>query len=277
MANFIEFPCYSPRFISALSQVAEWHKFQVRKMGNVPYISHLLSVSALVFESGGSEDEAIAALCHDAVEDVGIELSQIEELFGETVAAIVAKLSEDDSLEKVDRKAAYIRTIDNSNYSVALVSACDKLHNLRGYCQSPQLVKPDIIEFYIQLFDVYKIWLDRNSLYFQHPVIFEMWELIENKLLRVFSVYVGKNYEDEDLLRYWVSDRPMSGKHLRVATSSDIIDMAFSKDWEEMPEILKLADGEFKKADLKSQQDALKPQADPQLEALYRAMGRRLD
>lgn len=277
MANFSQSPCYSPKFISALSQVAEWHKFQIRKVGNVPYISHLLSVAALVFENGGSEDEAIAALCHDAVEDVGIELSEIE-IFGSNVAKIVSALSEDKSLPKSDRKAAYIQSIDNSNKSVALVSACDKLHNLRGYCQSPQLVKPDVIAFYVQLYPIYENWLDRNVFADpQHPILKEMKDLIEEKLLKFFSVYISINLDGEEILRVWGEFRPITGRHLRVATSEQIINMGFSADWEAMPDVLKLADGEFKKADLKSRQDALRPEPDPQLESFYSAIGRRLD
>lgn len=62
MANFSQTPVYSNRFIDALSQVADWHQYQVRKQNNIPYISHLMTVAALVMENGGDEDEAIAAL-----------------------------------------------------------------------------------------------------------------------------------------------------------------------------------------------------------------------
>lgn len=279
MANFSQVPCYSPRFISALSQVAEWHKYQIRKVGNIPYVSHLMSVAALVFENGGCEDEAIAALCHDAVEDVDIPLSQIEGLFGSKVAKIVDALSEDKAISKDDRKAAYVESIANSNKSVALVSACDKLHNLRGYCRNPELVKPDIIQFYCQLYPVYKDWLDFKSLDPVHPVIKEMKDLIEEKLLRLFSVYISVDLDGDEILKIWREYRPIAivGKYLKVATSRQIIDIAFSQEWEAMPEVLKLADGEFQKADLKSQQEALKSAPDSQLEEFYSAIGRRLN
>ncbi len=59
------------RFINALVYAAHLHANQVRKDGKVPYIAHLLSVAALVLEDGGTEDEAIAGLLHDAIEDQG--------------------------------------------------------------------------------------------------------------------------------------------------------------------------------------------------------------
>jgi (p)ppGpp synthase/HD superfamily hydrolase len=79
------------RFEAALRFAATVHCTQTRKGSGIPYIGHLLGVCSLVIEDGGSEDEAIAALLHDAVEDQGGEpmLAQIRERFGEEVAAIV--------------------------------------------------------------------------------------------------------------------------------------------------------------------------------------------
>ena len=59
------------RFTDALSCAQDWHRAQKRKGSSTPYIAHLLSVAALVLEAGGTEDEAIAALLHDAIEDQG--------------------------------------------------------------------------------------------------------------------------------------------------------------------------------------------------------------
>lgn len=279
MANFSETPCYGDRFVLALQKVSEWHRFQVRKVGNVPYTSHLLTVAALVWENGGTEDEAIAALAHDSLEDVAIPLEDIQALFGKRVADIVDALSEDKTLPKSDRKAAYVNAIANSNKSVALVSACDKLHNLRGYCRNPELIKPDVVEFYCQLYPVYRDWLCPSILDPVHPLIEEMGNLISQKLLNIFSVYVSLNWEGENILKYWGDNPhdPIANPSMRVASSQNILDMAFSSDWKIMPTDLKLADGKFKKAELKARQEALRSPRDPQLEEFYSAIGRRLD
>src|SRR5438477_11665077 len=85
----------SERFDEALTYASRHHRRQLRKGSRVPYMTHLMSVSALVLEHGGSEDQAIAALLHDAVEDApdgqgGAVLADIRARFGETVATIVA-------------------------------------------------------------------------------------------------------------------------------------------------------------------------------------------
>src|SRR3954447_25583269 len=82
------------RFDDALAYAARHHRQQLRKGSQVPYMSHLMSVSALVLEHGGSEDQAIAALLHDAVEDApagqgGAVLADIRSRFGDVVADIV--------------------------------------------------------------------------------------------------------------------------------------------------------------------------------------------
>ena len=80
---------YSQRYTDALGWAAELHRGQRRKGKPVPYIAHLIAVSALVWEDGGSENQAIAALLHDAIEDAGQSQASIAARFGEEVAAIV--------------------------------------------------------------------------------------------------------------------------------------------------------------------------------------------
>ena len=86
----------SPRFTEALCYVAALHAQQRRKVSGEPYLAHLLAVAAIVMEHGGDEDEAIAALLHDAVEDQGgaATLEEIRRRFGQTVAEIVAGCSD---------------------------------------------------------------------------------------------------------------------------------------------------------------------------------------
>jgi (p)ppGpp synthase/HD superfamily hydrolase len=126
------------RFHKALVFAAELHADQRRKGdGRTPYVAHLLSVCAIVLESGGDEDEAIAALLHDAVEDQGGSPTRelIHSTFGERVAAIVDACSDTDQTPKPpwrQRKEAYLAHLPTATPSARLVSAADKLHNARS-------------------------------------------------------------------------------------------------------------------------------------------------
>src|SRR5687768_13695248 len=113
------------RFEQALTFAARAHATQTRKGGDIPYLAHLLSVAALVLEHGGDEDQAIAALLHDAVEDQGgpAMLAQIATTFGERVAEIVRGCSDTDQTPKppwLERKLAYIRHIAAAEPQVRL-------------------------------------------------------------------------------------------------------------------------------------------------------------
>jgi GTP pyrophosphokinase len=126
------------KFENALGYAAEVHGSQSRKGTDVPYISHLLAVAALVIEDGGSEDEAIAALLHDTVEDQGgrERLDDIRRRFGDVVADIVAGCSDADETPKAGwrvRKERYLaRLRDEKCPGVFRVSVADKVHNLRS-------------------------------------------------------------------------------------------------------------------------------------------------
>jgi (p)ppGpp synthase/HD superfamily hydrolase len=128
------------RFHSALTYASRLHERQKRKGRNVPYVAHLLGVAALVLEAGGDEDQAIAALLHDAVEDQGgVErLEEIRTRFGERVAAIVAGCSDsvtgrnEPKPDWYERKKKYLAHLPTAPADVLLVSAADKLHNARA-------------------------------------------------------------------------------------------------------------------------------------------------
>jgi (p)ppGpp synthase/HD superfamily hydrolase len=90
-------PPLSPRFTEALDAARLWHAGQVRKGTAVPYLSHPLAVAALVLESGGDEDEAIAGLLHDAVEDTEATTAEIHERFGGRVSGIVDFCTDTDA------------------------------------------------------------------------------------------------------------------------------------------------------------------------------------
>ena len=124
-------------FGEALAYANELHAGQTRKGTRIPYISHLLAVASLAFEYGADEDEAIAAVLHDAVEDQGgaETLQQIDSRFGSTVATIVDGCSDTDVEPKPpwrQRKEAYLERLTRECPAVRFVSACDKLHNVRA-------------------------------------------------------------------------------------------------------------------------------------------------
>lgn len=128
----------SPKFALALQFANEIHSTQVRKGAGSPYISHLMAVSALVMEYGGSETQAIAALLHDSAEDCGGRpmLETVRVMFGDEVAEIVEACSDSMTTspdEKVDwepRKTAYLARLAAEPPQAKLVSCADKLHNL---------------------------------------------------------------------------------------------------------------------------------------------------
>jgi GTP pyrophosphokinase len=126
----------TPRFEEALIYATRLHARQTRKGSGVPYVSHLLAVCALVMEFGGDEDQAIAALLHDAVEDQGGDATrqEIRARFGERVTAIVNGCTDSETMPKPawrPRKEAYIANLRKAPTEVRLVSAADKVHNAR--------------------------------------------------------------------------------------------------------------------------------------------------
>jgi (p)ppGpp synthase/HD superfamily hydrolase len=128
----------STRFAEALRGAADLHARQVRKGTTIPYIAHLLGVASIALHHGADEDEAIAALLHDAIEDAPRELGAnwvqnwLRFRFGERVLDIVEGCTDADVSPKPPwrtRKEAYIARLPKEPSSVLLVSAADKLHN----------------------------------------------------------------------------------------------------------------------------------------------------
>ena len=130
------------RFDRALLYATDVHGRQVRKGTTIPYVAHLLAVSATVLEYGGDEDLAIAALLHDSVEDQGGEtrLKDIRKQFGKRVACVVEACSDsladtskgEQKLDWLERKKAYLAHLDTADDDVILVSLADKAHNARA-------------------------------------------------------------------------------------------------------------------------------------------------
>lgn len=133
----------SERFFDALRYAARLHNTQVRKGADAPYISHLLAVASLVLEHGGGEDEAIAALLHDAIEDqaehqggAAALRAAIRDRYGATVLAIVDACTDAEVVPKPpwrERKERYLRHLSQTpDPAYHRVSIADKLHNARA-------------------------------------------------------------------------------------------------------------------------------------------------
>lgn len=127
----------SRHFEKALIYATRIHGGQLRKKTRIPYIAHILGVAAIAMEYGADETEAIAALLHDAVEDCGgaKRLRDIERRFGKAVAKIVEGCTDTDLVPKppwLERKKAYVAHVRDASISTKLVSASDKLHNIRA-------------------------------------------------------------------------------------------------------------------------------------------------
>ncbi len=135
--SFLRPPHLGPRLQFAFRYAAEKHAGQVRKQTAVPYLSHLMAVAALVIEAGGDEDLAIAGLLHDVVEDCGgmPRLREVRKMFGSRVAKVVEGCTDsfvEPKPEWLERKKNYLRELKRAGADTRLVSASDKLHNVRS-------------------------------------------------------------------------------------------------------------------------------------------------
>lgn len=129
-------PALGIRLQRAFRYAAEKHDGQTRKQSAVPYLSHLMAVASLVLEAGGDEEMAMAALLHDVVEDCGgmPRLREIRKQFGPRVARIVEGCTDsfgEPKPEWIERKKDYLREVKHADAETRLVSASDKLHNVR--------------------------------------------------------------------------------------------------------------------------------------------------
>lgn len=166
---------YSARFADALALATSLHDGQVRKGSGVPYITHLLGVAALVGDHGGDEDQVIAGLLHDAIED-GVKdrpdiATHIGERFGPRVLTLVRACSDTETHPKppwAERKRAYVAHVERApdEDPALLVSAADKLYNARTLLRDLNVVghalwdrfkatRPQTLWYYRALADAY--------------------------------------------------------------------------------------------------------------------------
>jgi len=174
----------STKFAKAVEFAADRH-IKPRKGTEIPYVSHLMGVSSLVLEFGGNEDEAIAGMLHDVVEDTETTNEEVREQFGNAVADIVAgcsetKCADGSSRERPwkDRKDDYIAHVQavETSPSVLLVSMADKLHNLQSILHdyrrigdalwarfNPAAGKEGTLWFYRTLAEAFKVHSNANK------------------------------------------------------------------------------------------------------------------
>ena len=124
----------SARFDDAVRYAHDVHRQQVRKGNQSPYISHLIGVASIVLDDGGSEEEAIGALLHDAAEDQGgrERLEDIRSRFGSGVAKIVEDCTDSWETPKrpwIERKRAFVKHAESLAPASLRVSSADKVHN----------------------------------------------------------------------------------------------------------------------------------------------------
>ena len=127
----------SDRFAAAQTLALELHRDQLRKQTLIPYHSHLMAVAALILEHGGTEDQAIAGLLHDVIEDQGdkVTYADLETHFGASVTEMVRECTDTEVTPKppfIERKRAYHAHLQHASSEALLVSAADKLHNLQA-------------------------------------------------------------------------------------------------------------------------------------------------
>lgn len=126
------------RLPDAVAAAVEWHGDQLRKGKQVPYVSHLLGVASLVLEHGGDEAQAMAALLHDTLEDTAATIEVLTSRFGDDVTSMVQDCTDTtdpdearDHTTSWARKERAVAHLRGMRARSVLVSACDKLHNLR--------------------------------------------------------------------------------------------------------------------------------------------------
>lgn len=160
------------RLAEAFDFAAREHQDQLRKSTDIPYISHLMSVSALVMEHGGSKDQAIAGLLHDVVEDAkpSSRIPQIKaeimQRFGVKVLELVEGCTdgepdaEGNKANWKTRKEAYLSRLENKSEELLLVSCCDKLHNARS-------ILTDLVTHGKSMFDRFTATQDETLWYYR--------------------------------------------------------------------------------------------------------------
>jgi len=142
-------PLYTERVDRALDLAARAFRHQRRKGSQIPYLAHLLQVMVFVAEHGGDEDQMIAALLHDYLEDVhGARIADLESGFGPRVARLVCALSDAIEAETKPpwetRKRVYLEKLAREPAELKLISTADKLHNALSIHRDYALLREEL-------------------------------------------------------------------------------------------------------------------------------------
>lgn len=159
------------------------HRSQVRKDGDMPYISHPVMVAIKLLKSGFDDDVVAAALVHDVLEDTEYPAIKLKEELGDNVFNMVKALTHDDSLSWEEKKVKYVESIRVSDDNVKAISIADKIHNAESLLVAYDERDKDVWKMFNRGRDK-KIWFEREMLKvfketWKHPLIDEYEKLIE--------------------------------------------------------------------------------------------------
>lgn len=169
---------FNPKIDLAIKFAIKAHKGQLRKTDKeLPYIYHPLNVGFILKSAGFSDDVVVAGILHDVIEDCGVTMDELTELFGEKVSSIVVAVSENknDSWEK--RKSDYEERVLNSDFDVMAVASADKLHNIYNILD---LLEQDfdLKDFFKKdtntTIDKYVKFVESLGLIWNHPIVEEL-------------------------------------------------------------------------------------------------------
>jgi GTP pyrophosphokinase len=159
---------YSTRLDDAILLATDAFRYKVRKGSGIPYLTHLVQVMVYVAEHGGDEDQMIAAVLHDYLEDIpGAKADDVEARFGPRVRRMVEALSDATTHPKPpwkERKLSYLEELRGEPAEVKLISAADKLHNARS-------IRRDFTTLGVDVFDRFTASKEETLWYYQSVVI----------------------------------------------------------------------------------------------------------
>lgn len=174
-------PSLSKRFDEAFQFASEVHRDQTRKGTGVPYLTHLMAVAALVGEHGGDEEQMIAALLHDAMEDQGVTREELVRRFGARVAGIVEGCTDSTAQPKPpwrQRKEAYVAHLRQAGPETRLVSVADKVHNARSILSDLRTEGPTVWMRFTagpqEVLWYYRALLEAFRVGWAHPLVDEL-------------------------------------------------------------------------------------------------------
>jgi (p)ppGpp synthase/HD superfamily hydrolase len=181
-------PAYGERFDQAVALAVSAFRDKWRKDAHVPYVTHLLAVCATVGEWGGDEDQMIAAVLHDYLEDVdGATFEELERRFGSRVAGFVRALSDTEVRPKPpwkQRKLAHLADLRTESPDLKLISAADKLHNARSVLRDYYTVGVEVFDRFTAPMDE-TLWYYREvygalSENWRHPILEDLRDAVRD-------------------------------------------------------------------------------------------------